>query len=92
MTISNLKQQMSSDGNIWGDIGSADLSTLTFTSDNEAVAKVDAAGTITAIGPGSCTIKALLSGIDSKFTKSTIIVVCLQAQNGSGSGNETIAT
>ena len=51
---------MSSDGGIWGDVKNADLSSLTFYSSDNAVAKVDSTGFITGQGTGSCSIYALL--------------------------------
>lgn len=74
LTSSDLKIQMGSDIGIWGDVKNADISSLTFYSSDNAVAKVDSTGVITGQGSGTCSIFALLGGIDSPLTKTEIKV------------------
>lgn len=83
LNSSDLKIQMSSDGGIWGDVKNADLSSLTFYSSDNAVAKVDSTGFITGQGTGTCSIYALLEGIDSAYTKTEIKVTVSEQPAGS---------
>ncbi|MDD3853336.1 MAG: stalk domain-containing protein [Syntrophomonadaceae bacterium] len=73
-----IKIQSSSDGSLWEDAGNVDLSELTFSSSDNAAAKVDSAGLITAEGAGACSIYARL-GTDSEFTKTAITVTVAEA-------------
>ncbi len=74
LKANELKIQMSANNTTWGDAENADLSKLTFSSSNNAVAKVDTTGLITGQGAGTCSIYALLNGVDSSFTKTEIKV------------------
>jgi len=87
----DIKKQMSSDGAIWGDVENVPAAALTFSSSNNAVAKVDSAGMITGVGEGSCVISAIINGVDSKFTKTTINVNVTN-KTASGSGGTTPGT
>lgn len=90
----DIKQQMSSDGTIWGDVAAIAFNELTFSSSLNAVAKVDSTGVITAVGTGSCTVTVIFSGINSEFTKAMISVIVTDktfsgsdgTSSGSGSG------
>lgn len=57
-----------------GDVENAAFSNLTFSSSNNAVAKVDSTGLISAQGTGSCTITVIFSGVDTALTKTTVPV------------------
>ena len=79
VTIDNIKKQMSSDGNVWGDVEDVSLNDLTFTSSNNSVAKVDSAGVITGVSIGTTHINVFYKGIDSKLTKAVIFVKVISA-------------
>lgn len=74
VTFEDIKKQMSADSNVWGDVSDVPLSDLTFTSNNNSVAKVDSAGVITGVSIGTTHINAFFRGIDSKLTKTSAFV------------------
>ncbi|MGI6084328.1 MAG: S-layer homology domain-containing protein [Acetivibrionales bacterium] len=70
----NIKKQESSDSRVWNDVADIPTGNLTFTSDNNSVAKVNSAGVITGESIGTTHINVFFKGIDSKFTKTVIYV------------------
>jgi hypothetical protein len=58
----------------WSDLRSADIADLTLSSSDTGVARVDSSGTITGIGEGTCTVYALMHGLDTELTKTAVTV------------------
>ncbi len=76
---SGIKKQMSSDGNIWGDVSGVTTDSLTLSSDDNSVARIDSAGNVTGVNIGTTNINVFYKGIESKYTKAIISVNVIPA-------------
>lgn len=64
------------------------LSTVTYTSSNEAVATVDAStGDVTAAGPGTCTVTATVAEADNWFTNAVVASYTVNVEQEVHGGN-----
>ncbi len=92
VTLDNFKKQMSSDLIVWGDIGSIQISDLTFTSSNNSAARVDNTGAITGVSIGTAEINILLKGFETTLTSDTILVKVIPAASAPPVSTEPPAT